>query len=75
MQAYRKILFHKNYGTNTFLIILVSTLIMDLLLLLSVLVSKQIFYVLFVFPVFITIYIIARRPFLSIWNNLRVIIL
>lgn len=40
MEAYRKKLFHKSYGNKTFLIVLVSVLIMDLFLLLSVLVKK-----------------------------------
>jgi hypothetical protein len=63
MQAYRKKLFHKGYGNRTFLIVIVSTLIMDLLILLSVVVNRSIFYAMFVFPLILGIYLIARRPF------------
>jgi hypothetical protein len=66
MQAYRKKLFHKSYGNRTFLIVLVSTLIMDLLILLSVVVNRNIFYAMFAFPLMLGIYLIARRPFKSI---------
>lgn len=40
MQAYRKKLFHKNYGNRTFLMVLVSTLVIDLFLILTVLVKR-----------------------------------
>lgn len=75
MEPYRKRLFHKNYGNKTFLIVLVSILVMDLILLLSVLVNKGIFYAMFVCPFVISVYLIARRPFRLMWNNIRLLII
>ena len=40
LAAYRQNLFHKTYGNKTFLMVLVSILIMDLILLLSVLMKR-----------------------------------
>lgn len=40
LQAYRKKLFHKNYGNRTFLMVLISTLLIDLFLILTVLVKR-----------------------------------
>ncbi len=63
MEAYRKRLFHTTYGNRTFLFVLVSVLIMDILLLLSVVVNKNIFYAMFLLPVIMSVYLIGRRPF------------
>lgn len=73
--AYRQKLFHKSYGNKTFLMVLVSILIMDLLLLLSVTVKREIFYAMFVCPLVIGVYIVAIRPFKSLWNNVRLLII
>ena len=40
LTAFRQKLFHKSYGNKTFLMVLISVLIMDLLILLSVLVKR-----------------------------------
>lgn len=75
MQAYRKTLFHNSYGNKTFLMVLASTIIMDVLLLLGVIVNRYIFYVSCFCPVVILIYTIFRRPFKLIWNNIRLAII
>lgn len=75
MEAYRQKLFHKSYGGKTFLIVLVSVLAMDILILLSVLVNKNIFYATLVCPLIVGIYVIARRPFRLLGNNFRLLII
>ena len=73
--AYRQKLFHKTYGNKTFLMVLVSILIMDIILILSALVRREIFYAMFLCPLVIGVYVLAVRPFRSVWNNVRLIII
>lgn len=75
MTAYRVKPYHKHYGNKTFLFILFSFVFMDALLLIAVLVSSFVFYALLVFPVIIILYVAIQRPFKSILNTIRVIIL
>lgn len=72
--AYRRLLFHRSYGDRTFLLVLGTMLVMNILLLMSIKVSKGVFYVLPVFPLVVIIYTAIRRPFKLIWNNIRLII-
>ena len=62
-------------GNKTFLFILGSFFIMDALLLIAVLVSSLVFYALLVFPIAIILYVAIQRPFKSILNTIRVIII
>jgi hypothetical protein len=75
MQAYRKNLFHKHYGDKTFLMVLASTLVMDGLLLMSVLITRYIFYVSLFCPLMVFCYVVGRRPFKLMWNNVRLAII
>jgi hypothetical protein len=75
MQAYRKNLFHKHYGDKTFLMVLVSTLALDGLLLMGVLINRYIFYVSCFCPVVVLMYTVCRRPFKLMWNNIRLAII
>ena len=75
MNSYRIKPYHKHYGNKTFLFILGSFFIMDALLLIAVLVSSLVFYALLVFPIAIILYVAIQRPFKSILNTIRVIII
>lgn len=75
LTAYREALFHKSYGNRTFLIVLISILLLDLLLVLGIKVSRYIFYVSLALPLIVLIYVIVRRPFKLIWNNIRLAII
>lgn len=48
---------------------------MDLFLLLTVMVQRFIFYAMLVFPVIVIVYLIARRPFKLMGNNVRLVII
>ena len=74
LSAYRRLLFHRNYGDCTFLLVLATMLAMNILLLMSIKVSKGAFYALPVFPLVVIIYTAIRKPFKLIWNNIRLII-
>lgn len=75
MKSFREKLFHTTYGNKTFLGVFVSVIFMDLILLLAVLISRYIFYAMFFPPLVIGIYVIARRPFKLMWNNIRLFII
>lgn len=75
LPAYREALFHKSYGNRTFLMVLLSILVLDLLLVLGVKVSHYIFYVSLAIPLVVLVYVIVRRPFKLLWNNVRLAII
>lgn len=48
---------------------------MDVLLLLGILVNKYIFYVSLICPLVVLVYVVGRKPFKLIWNNIRLAII
>ena len=74
LKAYRRQLFHRSYGDRTFLLVLGTMIAMNVFLLISINVSKFVFYVEPIFPLAVIIYTIFRRPFKLVWNNIRLVI-